>query len=54
MIPGKSHTDLSLWQLYLIFGLMLPIGKAANIIPLVAALRAAGDYRLPNPADGFC
>jgi MFS family permease len=28
----------SLWQLYLIFGLMLPIGKAANVIPLVATV----------------
>jgi MFS family permease len=28
----------SLWQLYLIFGLMLPIGQAANVIPLVATV----------------
>jgi MFS family permease len=28
----------SLWQLYLIFGVMLPIGQAANVIPLVATV----------------
>jgi sugar phosphate permease len=26
----------SLWQLYLFFGLLLPIGQAANVIPLMA------------------
>jgi MFS family permease len=35
MLLSQLH---SLWQLYLIFGLMLSIGKAANVIPLVATV----------------